>query len=152
MSKTQLKIMLNDSAAIAEIAKDPEVVIKIKKAIVDEVAKRTAKAIEGEIALAVKKEIDSFTHPDTENEVFKSGYGYWSSPVLSDEMRKHVEAIVASKVRNEIDEIVERFDVNAKYAEVFNKRKQEIEEYDFDKAVQKFISKKLAASFKKIME
>lgn len=150
MSKTSIKFQLNDADAVRELAKDPEVVIEIKKSILDGIAKRVAKCIEGDIAIAIKEAVSSFTHPKKANEIFDNPK-YWSDAVLSDNMRDHVRAIVATKVRQEIEEVVEGFDANVQYVDAFNKRKKEIEQYDFDAAVQKFIASKLATSFGKLM-
>lgn len=144
-----LKIILNDAETIKEVAKDPEVVKEIKKAIIDGVAKRVAKAIEGDIKDAIKNEIRKFTHPDKANAVFKNYC--WGDVALSDKMCNQVETIVKCKVQKEIDEIIEKFDVNKQYIDTFNRRKEEIEKYDFDAAVQKFIMSKLASSFGKLM-
>lgn len=129
MSKTQLKIILNDSSAIAEIAKDPEVVIEIKKAILDGISKRVAKAIEGEIATAIKTAVNEFTHPSKKNELFSASW-YWNSPTLSSELRETVKGIVSRKVNDEIQEIIDKYEANAQYNEAFERRKKELEEYD----------------------
>lgn len=150
MSKTQLKIMLNDSSAIAEIAKDPDVVIEIKKAILDGISKRITKAIEGEIATAIQTAVSKFTHPTKENELFSKSFS-WGTPMLSRAMREHVEAIVSCKVREEIAEIVDKYEANAQYNEAFERRKKELEEYDFDGAVQKYLSKRLSESASKLI-
>lgn len=145
-----VKIMLNDEKSIAELAKDPEVVKEIKKAIIDGVSKRVAKTMEGEIAKAINEEIRLFTHPTKANEVFDK-YGYLNTPILSSKMKKQIDALVAMKVRNEIGKIIDEFSANAEYVEAFNRRKKEIEAYDFDKAVEKFITSRLANSFGKLM-
>lgn len=150
MAKTQIKIMLNDADAIAEIAKDPDVVIAIKTAILDGISKRVAKAIEGDIAAAIKAAVSEFTHPSKSNELFSS-CGLWP-PVLSDKLREKVETLVARKVSDEIEDIVDAYEANAQYNEAFKRRKKEIEEYDFDKAVQKYIAKRVSKSFCKMMD
>lgn len=151
MAKTQIKIMLNDADAIAEIAKDPDVVIAIKTAILDGISKRVAKAIEGEIATAIQTAVSEFTHPDEPNALF-SPSGYQWSPVLSDKLREQVKTLVSRKVSEEIEDIVDAYEANAQYNEAFKRRKKEIEEYDFDKAVQKYIAKRVSKSFCKMMD
>lgn len=145
-----IKIMLNDEKSIAELAKDPEVVKVIKTAIIDGVSKRVAKTMEGEITCAIEKEIRSFTKPNKANEVFDKT-SYYETPLLSSKMKKHIDEVVAMKVRNEIGKIIDEFSANAEYVEAFNRRKKEIEAYDFDKAVEKFITSRLANSFGKLM-
>ena len=145
-----IKIMLNDEKSIAELAKDPEVVKVIKTAIIDGVSKRVVKAMEGEVAHAIEKEIRSFAHPNKANEVFDKVCSF-ETPTLSPEMKKQIDALVAMKVRNEIDKIIAEFPAKAEFVEVFNRRKKEIEAYDFDKAVEKFITSRLANSFGKLM-
>lgn len=146
----KVKIMLNDKESIGELARDPEVQIRIKEAIIDEIGKRVVKIFRADLDDAIRLEVQSFTRPSKANEVFgKPSWG--SEPVLSAKMKTEVEEFVRTKVRREIDTVVREFNANAEYIEAFKRRKEEIEAYDFDAAIQKFIARKLANLFGQAM-
>lgn len=97
----KLTLLLQDKEVIAEIAKDPEVQIRIKDAIIDGAIKRCAK-IENSIAYQISEEL--------KKEVFNSSI--WShnlndkyKQIVKDEARKSVESFVRSEMGMLTDEV-----------------------------------------------
>lgn len=109
---TTVKVMLNDRDAILELAKDPEVQAKIKIAIVDEVAKRAAKAaqaaLETTIAGAVDREVAKFNCPSARdpNNLFTRA-GVWGEHVtLKPDVQKKIRDHVREALTRQMDELV----------------------------------------------
>lgn len=131
-------LLLQDKDIIAEIAKDPEVQIKIKDAIIDGAIRRTAKLTNGisdQIADTIKKEMVDF-----------SGWRNKLKP-------EYVE-LIKSETKNFISNFV---DSEAKLLneEVKNKFEQyrmfiigKLEELDIDKVIREEIRKAVNEKFK----
>lgn len=96
----KLTLLLQDKEVIAEIAKDPEVQIKIKDAIVDGVVRRFSKSssiILEESVRALKEEIfDSSYYYNTLNDKYKEIIKKKAADVVAELVRKE------SKVLNDI--------------------------------------------------
>ena len=108
---TTIKIMLNDRQSIEELAKDPEVQAKIKAAIVDEVAKRAAKAaqatLERTIQSAVDLELDRFNFPSAQNpNNWFTRDSAWHRPTLRPDVRKKIRDHVREVLEHQMDELV----------------------------------------------
>ena len=73
-----IKIMLNKDEEITRLAQDPEVQIRIKNAIVDEVARRTVKAVGAELEPFIDNKVKEllFSNPKAVFDKDK-GFGRW---------------------------------------------------------------------------
>ena len=108
---TTIKIMLNDQQSIEELAKDPEIQVKIKAAIVDEVAKRAAKAaqavLEKTIESAVDLELDRFNFPSARNpNNWFTRDSAWHRPTLKPDVREKIRDHVRAVLTEQMDELV----------------------------------------------
>ena len=153
---TTVKMMFNDRDAILELAKDPEVQAKIKVAIVDEVAKRAAKAaqaaLEKAIADAVDQELDKFNCPSAKdpNNLFTRA-GIWGQRVtLKPDVREKIRDHVRMALTQQMDELVnaspEMAELKHELAEqVLNVRAMNVREM-LKAEIERVVSKKFGGS------
>ena len=135
---TTVKVMLNDRDAILELAKDPEVQAKIKTAIVDEVAKRAAKAAQATfqktIESVVDLELDKFNFPSARNpNNWFTRDSAWHRPTLKPDVREkirdHVRAVLAEQMRELVNSLPEMDEVKrALAAQVANVEGMDVKE------------------------
>lgn len=96
----KLTLFLNDKEIISEIAKDPEVQIKIKDAIIDGAIRRCAKTentIAHQISEVLRKEVfDNSMWGNNLNDKYKE--------IVREEAKEAVESFVRSEMRMLIDE------------------------------------------------
>lgn len=113
---TTVKIMLNDKSSIEELAKDPEVQVRIKTAIVDEIGKRAAKAaqaaLDKSVENAVRLAMDKFLR-DKPNDVVKR-CDTWGYITLSDKVKEAIQNAVNSKLTIAAFEYVDKLPENEK--------------------------------------
>ena len=148
---TTVKMMFNDKEAVLELAKDPEVQAKIKAAIVDEVAKRAAKAaqaaLEKTIADAVDQELNKFNCPSAKdpNNLFTRS-GMWGQhvmlkPDVQEKIRDHVRAALSEQMDTIVNSLPEMDEVRRELAEqVANVKSMNVEEMlkaEIERVVQK---------------
>ena len=93
-----IKIMLNKDEEIKELAKDPEVQVKIKAAIIDGVGARAAKAIQKELAPDIYRTV--------RETVYSSGFGLKDS--VKKDIEKHVEKAVDHAITTKLVDIMEK--------------------------------------------
>lgn len=127
MIMDKLTIVLSEKTTVAELAKDPDVSIKIKDAIIDGVMRRLT-PISNAIAHSVINEV-----------LVKNG---WGDPTdkLTEKWEKVVRLKVAEVVSNELDSIV-REEVRKAKKEVLDRLKYEI---DIKRLVEQAVSRNLA--------
>jgi len=153
---TTVKMMFNDRDAILELAKDPEVQAKIKVAIVDEVAKRAAKAAQtalGEtIGDAVNQELDKFNHPSARdpNNLFTRS-GEWCQhvalkPDVQKKIRDHVRAVLTQQMDELVNSLPEMAELKRELAEqVANVKGMNVREM-LKAEIERVVSKKFGGS------
>lgn len=155
---TKVKIMLNDKESITELANDPDVQIKIKNAIVDTIVKRTVKVLNDDIMnqvrMAINKVIEDIkTQKDkTLSDIFEKGD--WRGPSLTSTYRDYIRAEARNAMRCEVHEMIKELEVEMGkfYSETYERRKKEIEGYDFDKAVKEYIAKRVSGTIAKLIQ
>lgn len=117
-----VKIMLNKDEEIKELAKDPEVQLKIKAAIIDGIGTRAAKAVQKELTHdideAVRKAVydrgfglKESVEKDIERRVERE-VGYAITTKLCDIMEKEFYSIVRKKAEDYVAEI-DRMDLKS---------------------------------------
>ncbi len=94
-----VKIMLNKDEEIKELAKDPEVQVKIKTAIIDGIGTRAIKAIHKELA----RDIDSAVM----KAVYDRGWCKLKDSVIKD-IEKRAEAAVDDAITTKLSNIMEK--------------------------------------------
>lgn len=135
---TTVKMMFNDKEAVLELAKDPEVQAKIKAAIVDEVAKRAAKAaraaLENSIEEAVNLEVDRFNFPSARNpNNWFTRDNAWHrltlKPDVREKIRDHVRAVLSEQMDTIVSSLPEMDEVRRELAkQVANVKGMNVEE------------------------
>lgn len=133
-------LMLQDREVIKELARDPEIQVKIKNSIVDEVKRRSAKgidAITNDLSKALKEE-------------FFDRLGYFQTPKLKPAIKKllerSIEEIVSEAVLDEkmkIDKLVK--DALTEYSAAIRAKLAEI---DIDKVIREEAAKIIERKFR----
>lgn len=144
-----IKIMLNDKEEIERLAADPDVKIKIKKAIVDEVLKRTAKAVNDEILGAIDQEVKSFVLPEHDNGVFDNS-SWRCGPSLASAAREDIRAKIKTDVRRIITEELAAADPRQKIVEAMQRQLDRIEAIDIEKAVREAADRYVRAAMSRL--
>ena len=123
----KLTIVLSDKTTVAELAKDPDVSIKIKDAILDGVMRRLT-PITNAVAHSVINDV-----------LVKNG---WGNPTdkLTEKWEKVLRFKVAEVVSDKVDSIVKE-EVQKEKMEALNRIKFEL---NIEKLVEQIVSKRLA--------
>ena len=136
--ENKINLFLQDKALIAELAKDPEVQIKIKNAILEGAIKRTTKLKEG-IASQIANEL--------KNELLKPSQ--WSS-YLKDEykelIKKDAKNAVSELVTSEIKDLADEVRRKTNYYKGLILSK--LEDMDIEKIIREEVRKAVDAKFK----
>lgn len=109
-----VKIMLNKDEEIKELAKDPEVQVKIKAAIIDGIGTRAVKAVQKELAWDIDKAV--------RKAVYGNGFR------LADSVRKDIDERVKRSVDYAITEKLVDIMENEFYSVVRKKAEEYVEE------------------------
>lgn len=149
---TNVKIMINDREGVEKIAADPDVQIRIKDALVDGIAKRTVKAIQGEIEKEISNEIYKALHP-------KKGEkgGLFGTPdiygraQLSKDAINEIHSAVKFAVTKEIENVISECDIKKEYEALIARKIKEVNEYNFEHAVNAYIHKKVESTILKLL-
>lgn len=123
----KLTIVLSDKTTVSELAKDPDVSIKIKDAILDGVMRRL-NPIANAIAHSVLDEV-----------LVKNNWGSYSEK-LNEKWQKVLRFKVAEVVSTELESIV-RDEVQKAKMEALNRLKYEL---NIEKLVEQIVSRRLA--------
>lgn len=132
----KLNLFLNNKEIIAEIAKDPEVQIKIKDAILDGAIKRVAKLKEGissQIAEVLKRELCKPSQWSLKDEV-------------KDAIKRNAQHAVESLVRSEVKELGAIVQKETNYFKGLIMAK--LEDVDIDKIIREEVRKAVNEKFK----
>ena len=131
-------LLLQDKEIIAEIAKDPEVQIKIKDAILDGAIKRVAKLKEGissQIAEELKREL---CQPSRWSIILKNE--------VKEDIKRNAQHAVESLVRSEVKELCAIVQKETNYYKGLIMAK--LEGVDIDKIIREEIRKAVNEKFK----
>ena len=107
-------LMLQDKEVIKELARDPEIQVKIKNSIVDEVKRRSSKGIDGlmnELTESIRKELFDRV-------------GFYGSYSLKPSIRKLLENNIENIVRDIILDL--KLEIDRKISEEMNKYRASI--------------------------
>lgn len=141
---TTVKIMLNDRESILELAKDPEVQAKIKAALVDEVAKRAAKAVqaalEKSIETAVSNAMYDFLRATPPNDVVKR-VDLCGNVQLSDKLKKKIRDTVNDHLTLAAFDYVEKFPENEQLREALQHQVEYAKTLDVKKMLYQAVEK-----------
>lgn len=94
-----IKIMLNKDEEIKKLAKDPEIQVKIKAAIVDGIGTRAIKAVQKELASDINEAVIKA--------VYDRRFFYLKDSVQKD-IEKHAEQAVNNAITMKIRDIMEK--------------------------------------------
>ena len=136
-----VKIMLNKDEEIKRLAQDPEVQIRIKNAIVDEVARRAAKAVGAELEPFIDGKVREllFSNP-------KADFDRKLRPDVKKELEKYVSESMFPKIRSVADEMSDKFD--KEMSDMLETYKKLFATYDVEKmvssAAERFIKDRLS--------
>lgn len=153
--ESKVKVIINGKDTIERIAADPDCRIRIKDALVDQVAKRALKAINAELAGVIHDAADEvvqkMTNPEEDNGLFvRRKNTYW--PELSDDLIAKIKEAVRKEVFFTVREAIEQSDVFKEYHEVLKDRTDYLRKYDYDAAIKKEISKKIKIVFSGVFD
>jgi len=136
-----IKIMLNKDEEITKLAQDPEVQIRIKNAIVDEVARRTVKAVGAELEPFICDKVREllFSNP-------KAVFDRTLRPEVKAEMETYISASITSKIRDVADGMSDKFD--KEMSDMLELYKKSFAKFDVEKlvssAAERFIKDRLS--------
>lgn len=153
--ESKVKVIINGKDAIERIAADPDCRIRIKDALVDQVAKRALKAIDAELAGVIHDAADEvvqkMTNPEEDNGLFvRRENTYW--PSLSDDLIAKIKKAVRQEVFTTVYEAIEQSDIHKEYREVLQDKTDYLQKYDYDAAIKKEISKKIKIAFSGVFD
>ena len=134
----KLTLLLSNKDAIAELAKDPEVQIKIKDAIIDGAIRRCAKTENGianMIAEKLRKEL-------TDSSMWCMRLNDECVKLIKDEAK----AAVGSFVRSEVNTLIEEARKHINYHKALTMAK--LEEINMDKIIREEVRKAVNEKFK----
>lgn len=133
-------LMLQDREVIKELARDPEIQVKIKNSIVDEVKRRSAKGID-----AITNDLSKVL-----KEEFFDSVGYFHTPKLKPAIKKllerNIDEIVSEAVldeKNKIDNLVK--EALIEYSAAIRAKLAEI---DIDKVIREEAAKIIERKFR----
>ena len=148
----RISIILQDKTTIEELAKDPEVQIKIKDAIVDAIGKRSLKLMNANaeirnavstVSTAIRSEIESqFCDTSSWTKHLKSTY----KDLIHKEAAMEFNKLVEQEVNAQLDELRTRIRrICDSGAELWEKQVNEkIANFDFDKAINDAVQAEVA--------
>ena len=152
-----IKVILNDEKTISELAKDPDVLVRIKDAIIDGVSRRVAKTIESEledsVRNSIKKAITDFTH--SKNEIFERSLSFDApklTPKLIEEINTRIKLRVGYAVDEAINKAIVEYPPEKALNEAYNDKIDQIKGYDFDKAVSEYVKKRVGKVLSKMVD
>lgn len=148
--ESKVKVIINGKDAIERIAADPDCQIRIKDALVDQVAKRALKAINAELAGVIQDAADEvvskMTNPEEDNGLFvRRKNTHW--PELSDDLLAKIKKAVRSEVFHTVREAIEQSDILKEYREVLKDKTDYLRKYDYDAIIKREIRKKVRLVF-----
>lgn len=148
--ESKVKVIINGKDTIERIAADPDCRIRIKDALVDQVAKRALKAINAELSGvihdAADEVVNKMTNPEEDNGLFvRRENTYW--PELSDDLIAKIKKAVRDEVFHTVYEAIEQSDILKEYHEVLKDKTDYLRKYDYDAAIKEEISKKIKIAF-----
>lgn len=138
-----IKMMLNDKSSIEELAKDPEIQIRIKDAIVDEIGKRAAKAAQAALGSTVERAVELAMVrflKGKPNDVVKR-CDLWDRIVLSDKMMKAIQDAVDAKLTMAAFDYAEKFPENEELKKAIQKQVDYAKKVDVEKMIRESVDK-----------
>lgn len=154
--ESKVKVIINGKDTIERIAADPDCRIRIKDALVDQVAKRALKAINAELAGvihdAVVKSVSKITDPDEDNGLFDKRKSTYDWPVLSATVLKKIKEAVSAEVFRTVREAVEQSDIHKEYCKILKDTTDYLQKYDYDAVIKKEIRKKVRSVFSGVFD
>lgn len=138
-----IKMMLNDKSSIEELAKDPEIQIRIKDAIVDEIGKRAAKAAQAALGSTVERAVELAMVrflKGKPNDVVKR-CDLWDHIVLSDKMMKAIQDAVDAKLTMAAFDYAEKFPENEELKKAIQKQVDYAKKVDVEKMIRESVDK-----------
>lgn len=136
-----IKIMLNKDEEITRLAQDPEVQIRIKNAIVDEVAERAAKEMEGDLVEYIDNKVRAllFSNPNAR-------YDRELRTDVKKELDKYISESMLPRIRDVANGMSEKFD--KEMSDMLELYKKMFAKYDVEKllssAAERFIKDRLS--------
>ena len=146
---TTVKMMFNDKEAVLELAKDPEVQVKIKTAIVDEAAKRAAKAIQAALNSTIEDAVNLAMVrflKGKPNDVVKR-CDMWDRIVLSDKLMKAIQDAVDTKLTIAAFEYPEKFPENKELKKAIQRQIDYVNKVDMEKMIRESIDRLVKERF-----
>lgn len=138
-----IKMMLNDKSSIEELAKDPEIQIRIKDAIVDEIGKRAAKAAQAALNSTVERAVElAMTRflKGKPNDVVKR-CDLWDNIVLSDKVMAAIQNAVDAKLTRAAFDYAEKFPENEELKKAIQRQVDYAKEVDVEKMIRESVDK-----------
>lgn len=134
----RINIFLNDKEIIEQIAKDPEVQIKIKNAILEGAIKRVAKLKEGISEQIAKTLKDEMCKP--------SGWSLMLKDEFKEAIKRESVRAVESFVKSEVSDLVKSVQKETNYYKGLIMAK--LESIDIDKVIREEVRKAVNEKFK----
>ena len=146
-----IKMMLNDKSAIEELAKDPEIQMRIKDAIVDDIAKRAAKAAEAALNKTISAAVEEAMHRFMTTymgsaDVIKSVSAY-GSITLSDKLKKKIQDQVDTALTYAAFDYAEKFPENDELKKALQRQVDHANKADVDKMIRESVDRIVADKF-----
>ena len=135
----KVKVQINDKQSVEELlANNPDIEVKIKNAIVDEVAKRSAKAINeilhGTVEHAVGEAVARFCSEKNNQEIFCTGC--WGNITLTNKakeaVQQHVDRVLMEKFYDTVLEVPEVVQYTEKVKQAVNAKIERIRDMDVE--------------------
>jgi hypothetical protein len=139
-------LALQDKETILEVAKDPEVQIKIKDAIIDGVAKRVAKGAFDNDCNVSKQLREDVLKAMFEKTFLRSSFTKDYKEIFDAAVSELIEKSVQENIQGIQDKINKHINMFQTHAEEF------LANYDFEHRVNEQIEKKLGEVVKKLVE
>lgn len=122
----KLTLLLNDKEIIAEIAKDPDVRIKIKDAIADAIKRRMAKGLDS---------VSDMLRDEMKNELFDRTWHRHLKPQYSDMLKEEAVKCVRNVIKDDLNSF-ERL-VKEEFDNFKSLVRMKIENIDMDEIIRK---------------
>ena len=138
-----IKMMLNDKSSIEELAKDPEIQIRIKDAIVDEIGKRAAKAAQAALDSTIERAVELAMVrflKGKPNDVVKR-CDLWDHIVLSDKMMKAIQDAVDAKLTMAAFDYAEKFPESEELKKAIQRQVDYAKKVDVEKMIRESVDK-----------
>ena len=140
--ENKLTILLNDKEFLTEIAKDPEVQLKIKDAIVDAAIKRSTK-ISNNLTESIGNRIGEYVKSSL---LDPSGWSSKLKPEVVEMIKKESVRVVSDVVSKEVQELLAEVQRKLNYYKGLVIAK--LEEVDVDKIIREEVRKAVDLKFK----